>query len=202
MAAVLGEQLVPIDKVIPYDQNGKLHPPQQIKLLADRIAKGFDSPIVVDENMVIIKGHGRLEALKYNGATEALVKIRPGLSDEDKRAERLADNEIAKLGTDAIDNLKVELSDLHSLDVDLGSLGFDEVRLDELEVDLTALDTDGGSGHAEGTEDDVPEVEDNVFGVKRGDIWLLGAYLECDACGVKAEYVKAKVDQVCGACGA
>lgn len=154
MKQVLGEKLVPIDSVVPYERNSRRHPPEQIKVLAERIKKGFDSPIVVDENMVVIKGHGRLEALKSLGATEALVKVREGLTDAEKRAERIADNEVFKLGEDDLDNLKIELGELYDLEVNLSDLGFDETRINEIDIDLPDFDSPGAEPLGEAGEDD------------------------------------------------
>lgn len=50
------------DKLVPYDKNNKIHDENQIKQLARSIREvGFRAPILVDENRVILAGHGRLE---------------------------------------------------------------------------------------------------------------------------------------------
>lgn len=55
-------QVVPVDKLIPYEKNNKVHNEDQIKKLARSIKEvGFRAPILVDENRVILAGHGRLE---------------------------------------------------------------------------------------------------------------------------------------------
>jgi len=56
---------IDINKVIPYNKNAKIHPDNQIDIIAESINRfKFDQPIVIDENSVIIKGHGRLLAAK------------------------------------------------------------------------------------------------------------------------------------------
>jgi ParB-like chromosome segregation protein Spo0J len=55
-------QQVAIEKLIPYERNNKIHTEEQIKKIAKSIKEcGFRAPILVDENRVILAGHGRLE---------------------------------------------------------------------------------------------------------------------------------------------
>lgn len=55
-------QLVPVEQLIPYEKNNKIHNEDQIKKIARSIKEvGFRTPIQVDENRVILAGHGRLE---------------------------------------------------------------------------------------------------------------------------------------------
>ena len=55
-------QLVPVEQLIPYEKNNKIHNDDQVKKLAKSIKElGFRAPILVDENRVILAGHGRLE---------------------------------------------------------------------------------------------------------------------------------------------
>lgn len=77
---------------------------------------------------------------------------------------------------------------------DLGEFDFPDFNIDQLDDDFGFKD---GTGDNPSDADNVPVVKDNPYGVKRGDIWLLGAYLECDKCGEKTEYDKARVDTPC-----
>lgn len=44
-----------IDELIPYEKNAKKHPKKQVQQVADSIkAFGFNQPIVVDKNNVIV----------------------------------------------------------------------------------------------------------------------------------------------------
>lgn len=116
---------VPIGKIIPYHNNAKVHPEAQVKRLASMISEyKFDVPIVVDGNMVIIKGHGRLEAAKALGLTEAPVIIRDDLTKAQVKAARIADNKISE--SDWIDNiLALEMQELKDMDFDLALTGFE-----------------------------------------------------------------------------
>ncbi len=121
-----------ISKVIPYVNNTKKHPPEQIDKLASMIAEyGFDVPIVVDGDGVIIKGHGRLQAFKKLNAQTVPVVVRNDLTPAQVKAARIADNKIAESEWD-LDLLKLELEELNELDFDLDLTGLNEMELGNL----------------------------------------------------------------------
>lgn len=75
----------------PYDKNAKKHPKKQVQQVANSIKEfGFNQPIVVDKNGVLIVGHGRLEAAKLLGLKE-VPTITVDLTEEQAKAYRLAD---------------------------------------------------------------------------------------------------------------
>ncbi len=85
------------DKLIPYTNNAKEHPDEQVKKIASSIKNyGWDQPIVVDEENEIIKGHGRLQAANLLGLDEVPVITRDDLTDAEKKASRIADNKTAE----------------------------------------------------------------------------------------------------------
>ena len=87
-----------LDSIKPYPHNARTHPPAQIKLLATLMKKwGPDQAIVVDEDGVILKGHGRRLAAIEAGFEVFPIVERLGLSRDDKEAMRIADNQIALL---------------------------------------------------------------------------------------------------------
>ena len=62
---------ISIDAIKSYENNAKLHPPEQIEQIKRSILEfGNNDPIAIDENGVIIEGHGRYEALKQLGFDE------------------------------------------------------------------------------------------------------------------------------------
>ena len=102
-------------ELIPYPHNAKLHPPEQIDLIAGKIALyGFDQPIVVNSDRMIIKGHGRREAAIKLGLEKVPVIVRSDLSAPEQIGARLSDNRVAESGWD---NDMVKL-DLNMLDDD------------------------------------------------------------------------------------
>ncbi|MBE9178696.1 ParB N-terminal domain-containing protein [Oculatella sp. LEGE 06141] len=119
------------DSLTPYANNVKKHPTSQIDKIAGAIAEfGFDQPIVVDEQGIILKGHGRREASLRLGLDRVPVIVRADLSEAQKKAARLADNRSAESGYD-YEALSIELEDLDSLDFDLGLTGFDPAEIDK-----------------------------------------------------------------------
>jgi len=126
-------KLTPIADIKPYDNNVKKHDEAQVAGIAESIKKfGWDQPIVVDKDMVIIKGHGRrLAALKL-GLGGVPVLIRDDLTPDQVRAARLADNRVA-LGD--IDTALMRF-ELQAMDLTLLAGIFDPKELEFGTVDL------------------------------------------------------------------
>ena len=84
-----------LSAIQPYEHNAKKHPQSQIDQIAASIQEfGNNDPIAVDENGVIIEGHGRFMALQQLGYTEAEVIRLTGLTEEQKRAYILVHNQL------------------------------------------------------------------------------------------------------------
>ena len=125
------ERLSP-DAVIPYANNAKEHPDEQVKKIASSIKNyGWDQPIVVDADNEIIKGHGRLQAAELLGLDEVPVIRRSDLSNAEVKAARIADNKTAESPW-SDDLLGAELEFLESSPIDIDTLGFDDDELDDL----------------------------------------------------------------------
>lgn len=131
----------PVDRLVPYEKNAKLHEPAQIKKIAKSIKEfGWDQPISIDQDGVIIKGHGRRLAAMELGMKFVPVVVRDDLTPEQVKAARIADNQVAKGGYDA-DMLAEEIGDLVDAEFDIENLGFDEDELSALlGGDLDGLD--------------------------------------------------------------
>lgn len=115
------EYISPKD-LIPYGKNAKKHPAEQVKLIANSIKEfGFRQPIVVDNNNVVIIGHGRLLAAKRLKLKEIPITRVENLTDDQIRALRLADNKVSNSEYD-LGNLNFELSEI---DLDMSDFGFD-----------------------------------------------------------------------------
>lgn len=83
-----------LSEIKPYEKNAKKHPKKQIDQVAASIKEfGFNQPIVVDKDGVIIVGHGRYEAAKVLGLEDVPV-IQADLSPSQAKAYRLADNKL------------------------------------------------------------------------------------------------------------
>ena len=123
----------PVDRLVPYERNARTHSPEQVAQIAASIAEfGFTNPILVASDAGIIAGHGRLAAAKDLGLKEVPVVVLDHLSDTQRRAYVLADNQLAlNAGWDE-ELLRVELQELQAHEFDLGLLGWSSEQLDGL----------------------------------------------------------------------
>jgi len=127
-------------ELIPYSNNPKEHPEDQVNKIASSIKNyGWDQPIVVDADGEIIKGHGRLQAAEKLGLEEVPVIWREDLSDAEARAARIADNKTAESPWDD-DLLAAELDVLGDFSDE--SLGFDDGEVDDLLGDMETPEFD------------------------------------------------------------
>lgn len=141
----------------PYERNAKKHPKKQVDLLAKNIMEfGFTTPVLIDEDNNVIAGHGRLLALQSLGEVKAPCVRMSGLTEEQIKALRLADNKIAEMGEWDMGMAILELKDIGA----------------EL-VDLTGFDKDLLIGPDE-KDDEVPENPPPVAQI--GDLWALGPH--------------------------
>ena len=129
---------VALNQIRAYVKNAKNHPESQIQQIAASIQQfGFNNPILADENLEIIAGHGRMAAAQLLGLDTVPVIRLAHLSDAQKRAYRLADNKIAENGGWNADLLRLEISELEQIcgDMDVSITGFSDVELDILTMD-------------------------------------------------------------------
>ena len=133
-------ELVDVDKLIPYEKNAKKHSNEQVARLAAHIQRfGWDQPIVVDKNFVIIKGHGRRLAAMSVGIAKVPVLVRDDITDEEANAIRIGDNAVASVEYDT-KLLQEELQRLMATDdlnFEVGDLGLSEKDQKLLLSDLT-----------------------------------------------------------------
>lgn len=135
-----------INEIIPYANNAKLHPDWQIEQIKESIEQfGNNDPIAIDENNVIIEGHGRLLALKELGYREAEIIRLTHLSDEEKRAYILAHNKLTMNTSFDLELLEQELFSIE--DIDMEEFGFDlsdeyENFIDKFQTETTKTKDD------------------------------------------------------------
>jgi DNA modification methylase len=155
-----------ITAVIPYEENPRQIGPDAVSKVAKSIKKyGFVSPIIVNDENVVLAGHTRLQAAISLGLEQVPVHTKSGLSEAAQRAYRLADNRVAEESQWDFPMLTEELEFLKGDDFDLTFTGFDPDELDK----FLGVEVEDGL-----TEDDaVPEVADNPTSVL-GDVWQLG----------------------------
>ena len=117
-------QKIRIEDIRPYKNNAKLHPPSQIEQIKKSILEfGNNDPIAIDENNMIIEGHGRYQALKELGYKEVEIIQLDHLTEEQKRAYILIHNKLTMNTGFDLDILSEELKKIKS--IDLGCFNFD-----------------------------------------------------------------------------
>jgi hypothetical protein len=130
-----------IKLIKPYEKNAKKHPKKQVEQVAASIKEfGFNQPLVVDKNNVLIVGHGRLEAAKLLGLKDVPVTV-VDLTEEQAKSYRLADNKLNESEWD----MALVIEELKGLSEPMLELsGFDSQLVLEGGTDFTLDDSDKG----------------------------------------------------------
>lgn len=115
-------------ELIPYAKNAKQHPPEQVERIANSIKRfGWQQPIVVDRDNVVIIGHGRLFAAKELMLDSVPVVFADNLTEDEVNALRLADNKTNESAWD-FSALEEELAALDIAGIDMTQFGFFELN--------------------------------------------------------------------------
>jgi DNA modification methylase len=163
----------PVNAIKPNPRNARTHSKAQTKAIADSIrAYGFTNPLIIDEQGMILAGHGRLTAAKLlKLETVPAIKI-SHLSDAEKRAYVLADNALAARSGWDRDMLAAELGALsvllpeNGLSVEL--TGFEVPVIDSILCDVE-------EEKANRPDDEVVAPPSQPVS-KPGDLWILGRH--------------------------
>jgi hypothetical protein len=153
---------IKVDEIIPYADNAKLHPERQIEQIRSSILEfGFNDPIAIDENNVVIEGNGRLMAIKDLGFKEVDCIRIEGLTEDQKRAYILVHNQLTMNTGFDIEILNKELERIKGIDMQQ----FDF----EINIDFdTDIDTGDGTQYSQKVE--IPQYEPTG---ECPDIWEL-----------------------------
>lgn len=156
---------VEIEKLKPYKNNARTHSDEQIEKIAKSMKEfGFINPILVDGNLNVIAGHGRILGAKKLGMKEVPCLFIEDLTEEQKRAYIIADNRLAEDAGWDKELLKIELEDLKNMNFDITLTGF------ELE------DFDFSMDETEVIEDEFDETVPEEPTSKKGEIYKLGKH--------------------------
>lgn len=151
--------------LIPYARNSRTHSDEQVAQISASIKEfGFTNPILIDEDGLIIAGHGRVQAAQRLNLDEVPAIVLEYLTEAQKKAYVIADNKLALNAGWDFDMLKVEFNDLIDMDFDLSLIGFDGKELNQILADPTEGLVDA---------DTIPETPAEPIS-KVGDMWLLG----------------------------
>lgn len=157
----------PIRRLIPRVTNPRTHSDEQVDRIAQSIREfGFVNPVLVGPDDVVIAGHARLLAARKLGLAEVPVIVLRNLSEAQRRALAIADNQLALGAGWDEDLLRLELAALQEEDFNLDVIGFDDEELTRL---LAAAEAPDGLVD----EDAAPEVPANPI-CRPDDLWLCG----------------------------
>lgn len=134
-------EYVKIDKLIPYNKNPRKNQDAVDKVAASIKEFGFKVPIVADDKNVIVAGHTRALASLKLGLEEVPVVRSGNLTEEQKKAFRLADNKTGELAQWDFEALE---SELESIDMDMTAFGFEELEEEYDFDDFEAEEEQGG----------------------------------------------------------
>lgn len=168
MGTVSRMELRKISELRPYENNAKLHPPEQIEKLRRSFREfGMIVPVGIDSQDRVIYGHGRLLAAQAEGWTEIPTVTVENLSEDQRRAFVHADNLLGETGYNK-DLLRSEMQALQAAGFDVTLVGFDAagIKLQTIEEQL--------AGIQEADDADAIQTEARA---KRGDLWQLGDHL-------------------------
>ncbi len=158
----------------PYPRNARTHSKKQLRQIGESIKTfGFTNPVLIDDDNMILAGHGRVDAAMTIGMDQIPCVRMSSMSPAQKRAYVLADNKLAlNAGWDdtiLAEELQALLSD-DALEFDFELTGFSIAEVDGL-IDGLSAEEDGNP-----QDDQLPCPDDTVMRCKPGDIWQLGPH--------------------------
>lgn len=124
---------VKLSEIWPYEKNPRRNDSAVDAVAASIKEFGWQQPIVVDKDGVIIAGHTRYKAAKKLKCKEVPVVYADNLTEEQVKAYRLADNKVGEIANWDFDILKTELADLADIGFDMKPFDFDFDRAKEQE---------------------------------------------------------------------
>lgn len=152
---------IDINILKPYENNARIHSPEQLEMIGNSIREfGFINPVIIDEDDMILVGHGRVMAAKQIGITEVPFRRVTNLTEDQKKAYIIADNKLSDLAEWDEDLLQAELE---SIELDMAQFGFVDITEEDIEIN----------------EDDFnfeEEVKSDPIS-KRGQIYRLGDHV-------------------------
>ena len=156
---------VDIKRLKPSEDNAKIHTPEQVEQIKKSIQEfGFNDPLAIDENEVIIEGHGRLLALQELGYKKVECIRLEHLTPEQKKAYIQIHNQLTMNTGFDMEILEDVLADIKN--IDMSEFGFD--------MDFTIND-DWDFGD-EDVDDPPLQPQGLRHKIKHGDVWQLGRH--------------------------
>src|SRR5437660_4328969 len=168
-----------IDQLTPDPANPRRHSKKQIRQIADSIKTfGFNVPALVDADLNVKAGHGRLLACRELGITEAPTLCLDHLTPAQARAFMITDNRLTEISAWDDRLLAQQLKDLSLLGLDF-SLELTGFEMGEIDLRIESLE--GVPDRANDPGDAAPDVSAGPAISKIGDSWVLGRHrVLCD----------------------
>jgi ParB-like chromosome segregation protein Spo0J len=158
------------DVLLPYARNSRTHSDEQVSQIAASIREfGFTNPVLVDSDNGIVAGHGRVMAAKQLGLTEVPTINVGWMTEGQRRAYVIADNQLALNAGWDNSVLAQEVAWLQDQQFDTNLLGFNADFLDGLLAEEAATD----EGLTD--QDDAPAVQADPI-TRLGDVWVMGKH--------------------------
>lgn len=176
-----------IDEIKPYEKNPRKNE-DSVKFVANSIKEfGFNVPIVIDADNVIVAGHTRWKAAKQLGLKKVPCIKKDDLTPAQIKAFRLADNKVGEFSQWDTELLGDELKDLGDV-FDMGDFGF----FDPMDDDAPTGDDDDFD-----VDKELENIEEPI--TQPGDLWLLGRHRlivgdSCDEATIKRLCGDAQID--------
>lgn len=164
-----------VTDIKPDPENPKDHSDEQIEKLCRSMETAWTNPIIVDENNIVIAGHGRLMAAQKLKLDRVPCIVLTGLTEAEKIQLQIFDNKSGEMSIWNIDKLCIKIDQLRDMNADLDLTGFTEREISDIFDE-----------QAEKQQDDVQEQMDSVPAApvkpqtKSGDVWTIGRHkLHC-----------------------
>jgi DNA modification methylase len=170
----LSIEYLPLDSLLPDPKNPRIHSDKQIQQIAKSIrAFGFNVPVLVDADLRVIAGHGRLLACRLLGINQVPVIPLEHLSEHQRRAFLIADNRLTESSEwdDRLLGEQLKILSEADLDFTLETIGFEMAEID-LIIENLAPAPEGQGDRA----DVLPEVPAGIQVSQVGDLWLLSRH--------------------------
>jgi DNA modification methylase len=166
---------IDIKDIRPNPRNSRVHSDEQVRDIARSITEfGWTVPLLVDEFNMLLAGHGRLLAAKTLFSETVPVHRKEGLTEGQKRAYVIADNQLAQGSEWDKQLLGLELRDLMSQEFDVSVIGFGDEEINRILRAEEPADDDGGGWTDEDSAPAAPE-KDKVVSRAR-DVWVCGKH--------------------------
>lgn len=183
-------QLLKLTDIMPYPNNPRINDKAIDRVAASINEFGFNSPIIVDKNLMIINGHTRYKASEKLGLEKVPVIIVDNLTDEQIKAYRIADNKTAEYSEWDYEKLIQEIQELSEANYDLELTGFDETECLKMIEDLSEFDELIPEDDID-VEAELDKLEEEAPNVKQGQVYKLGRhYLMCGDSSSEADVRK------------